>query len=117
MIDINIKGVLYGIHSVLPNMLANQNGHTVNIASDSGYEVTERLTVYCATKHAVRSISVGLEKELEKKGVRVTNISPGMVETSLSSKSPFDEGRKTRNQRYCTSSCLCSNPTRLCKCK
>lgn len=47
MIDINVKGVLYGIHSVLPDMLANQSGHIVNIASDSGYEVTERLTVYC----------------------------------------------------------------------
>lgn len=81
MIDINVKGVLYRIHSVLPDMLTNQSGHIVNIASDSGYEVTERLTVYCATKHAVRAISVGLEKVLEKTGVRVTNISPGMIET------------------------------------
>lgn len=94
MIDINIKGVLYGIHSVLPDMLEKESGHLVNIASDSGFEVTERLTVYCATKFAVRAISAGLEKELAQTGVRVTNISPGMVETPLSSKSPFEHDRK-----------------------
>ena len=94
MIDVNIKGVLYGIHSVLPDMKDRGNGHIVNIASDSGYEVTERLTVYCATKFAVRAISTGLEKELANTGVRITSISPGMVETPLSSKSPFEEGRR-----------------------
>lgn len=94
MIDINIKGVLYGIHSVLPEMLERKSGHIVNIASDSGFEVIERLTVYCATKFAVRAISTGLEKELANTGVRTTNISPGMVETPLSSKSPFESDRK-----------------------
>ncbi|MGM8366070.1 SDR family oxidoreductase [Virgibacillus sp. W0181] len=94
MIDINIKGVLYGIHSILPDMLENKSGHIVNIASDSGFEVIERLTVYCATKFAVRAISTGLEKELANTGVRTTNISPGMVETPLSSKSPFETDRK-----------------------
>ncbi|MBU5466799.1 SDR family oxidoreductase [Virgibacillus sp. MSJ-26] len=94
MIDINIKGVLYGIHSVLPAMLERKSGHIVNIASDSGFEVIERLTVYCATKFAVRAISTGLEKELANTGVRATNISPGMVETPLSSKSPFESDRK-----------------------
>lgn len=94
MIDINIKGVLYGIHSVLPEMVERKSGHIVNIASDSGFEVIERLTVYCATKFAVRAISTGLEKELANTGVRTTNISPGMVETSLSSNSPFENDRK-----------------------
>lgn len=94
MIDINVKGVLYGIHSVLPDMLEKQRGHIVNIASDSGFEVTERLTVYCATKFAVRAISTGMEKELAQTGVRVTSISPGMVETPLSSDSPFESNRK-----------------------
>lgn len=94
MIDINVKGVLYGIHSVLPDMKERGSGHIVNIASDSGFEVTERLTVYCATKFAVRAISTGLEKELARTGVRTTSISPGMVETPLSSESPFEEGRK-----------------------
>lgn len=94
MIDINVKGVLYGIHSVLPDMLQAESGHIVNIASDSAFEVEERLTVYNGAKFAVRAISMGLEKELAKTGVRVSNISPGMVETPLSSESPFDTERK-----------------------
>src|SRR5690625_7785324 len=82
MIDINIKGVLYGIHSVLPEI---RSGHIVNIASDSGFEIIERLTIYCATKFAVRAISTGLVKELANTGVRTTNISQGMVETDRKS--------------------------------
>ncbi|MCJ7843208.1 SDR family oxidoreductase [Lederbergia sp. NSJ-179] len=84
MIDVNIKGVLYGIHTVLSSMLARSTGHIINIASVSGYEVTKTSTVYSATKFAVRAISMGLEKELARTGVRVTNISPGMVATRLS---------------------------------
>ncbi|VEF47273.1 short-chain dehydrogenase/reductase SDR [Bacillus freudenreichii] len=84
MIDVNIKGVLYGVNSVLPSMLEQSSGHIVNIASVSGLEVTKMSTVYSATKFAVRAISTGLEKELARTGVRVTNISPGMVDTPLS---------------------------------
>ncbi|WP_340084621.1 SDR family oxidoreductase [Siminovitchia sp. FSL H7-0308] len=84
MIDVNIKGVLYGINAVLPSMLERSAGHIINIASVSGFEVTKMSTVYSATKFAVRAISMGLEKELARTGVRVTNISPGMVDTSLS---------------------------------
>lgn len=83
MIDVNIKGVLYGINTVLPSMLERSSGHIINIASVSGFEVTKTSTVYSATKFAVRAISMGLEKELARTGVRVTNISPGMVDTSL----------------------------------
>lgn len=93
MIDVNIKGVLYGIHSVLPSMLEQSSGHIINIASVSGFEVTKMSTVYSATKFAVRAISVGLEKELARTGVRVTNISPGMVHTSLSNENSWN-GRK-----------------------
>ncbi|MEC5425158.1 SDR family oxidoreductase [Virgibacillus sp. C22-A2] len=81
MIDVNIKGLLYGINSVLPQMKERSTGHIVNTASVSGHEVTKVSTVYSATKYAVRAISMGLEKELARSGVRVTNISPGMVET------------------------------------
>src|SRR5690625_70283 len=95
MIDTNIKGVLYGINSILPEMLENESGHIFNIASDLGFDVLERSTVYSATKFAVRAISMGLEKELAKTGVRISNVSPGMVETKLSSESPFDsQGKK-----------------------
>lgn len=83
MIDVNIKGVLYGTSLVIPQMVENAAGHIVNIASVSGHEVTKKSTVYSATKFAVRAISQGLEKELAKTGVRITNISPGMVDTSL----------------------------------
>src|SRR5690625_4829807 len=83
MIDVNIKGVLYGIHEVIPSMIERKSGHIINIASVSGFEVTKRSTVYSATKFAVRAISMGLEKELAHTGVRVTNISPGMVQTGL----------------------------------
>src|SRR5690625_2989857 len=73
MIDVNIKGVLYGIHEVIPSMIKRKKGHIVNISSVSGFEVTKRSTVYSATKFAVRAISMGLEKELARTGVRVTN--------------------------------------------
>ncbi|MBU8906318.1 SDR family oxidoreductase [Desertibacillus haloalkaliphilus] len=94
MIDVNIKGVLFGINSILPSMLERSSGHIINIASVSGLEVTKVSTVYSATKFAVRAISTGLEKELAKTGVRVTNISPGMVDTSLVSGSSWNNERK-----------------------
>src|SRR5690625_2441703 len=94
MIDLNIKGVLYGINSVLPAMEERGTGHIINIASDAGYEVIPRCTVYCGTKFAVRAISTGMEKELEQTGVSVTSISPGMVDTTLSKNSTFEENRK-----------------------
>lgn len=83
MIDVNIKGVLYGLHQVIPKMIAKKSGHIINISSVSGQEVTKKSTVYSATKFAVRAISMGLEKELAYTGVKVTNISPGMVDTRL----------------------------------
>ncbi|WP_018924834.1 SDR family oxidoreductase [Salsuginibacillus kocurii] len=83
MVDVNIKGVLYGVHAVLPNMLEKGNGHVVNVSSVAGHEVMPSSSVYSATKFAVRAFSVGMEKELSGLGVRVTNISPGVVETEL----------------------------------
>lgn len=86
MIDTNIKGVLYGINSALPGMLERSRGHIVNIASVSGHEVNKVSAVYSATKFAVRALSMSLEKELARTGVRVTNISPGQVDTAIDSK-------------------------------
>lgn len=83
MVDVNIKGVLYGLHRVIPEMVQQQYGHIINISSVSGSEVTKTSTVYSATKFAVRAISMGLEKELAHTGVKVTNVSPGMVDTRL----------------------------------
>ncbi|MCG7334181.1 SDR family oxidoreductase [Sporosarcina sp. ACRSM] len=91
MIDVNIKGVLYGIHAVLPSMLSRSTGHIINIASVAGHEVSKTSTVYSATKYAVRAISMGLEKELARTGVRITNISPGMVDTNLNSNRTWND--------------------------
>src|SRR5699024_1741305 len=90
MIDVNIKGILYGSNAIIPQMLEKKSGHIINIASVSGFEVSKKSTVYSATKFAVRAISTGLEKELAHTGVRVTNISPGMVDTDLSARVNVD---------------------------
>lgn len=83
MVDVNVKGVIFGIHAVLPTMLEQENGHVVNVSSVAGHEVFPTSSVYSATKYAVRALSMGMEKELSKTGVRVTNISPGAVSTEL----------------------------------
>src|SRR5699024_9772926 len=89
-----IKGLLYCIDAVLPEMIDRSYGHIVNISSVSGFEVTKNSTVYSATKSAVKMISAGLEKELARTGVRTTNISPGMVETPLVAGSNWKGERK-----------------------
>ncbi|MBD8142845.1 SDR family oxidoreductase [Pantoea agglomerans] len=83
MIDVNIKGVLYGIASVLPTMLAHQRGHIINIASIGALAVSPTAAVYCATKFAVRAISDGLRQE--NSHLRVTCVHPGVVESELAS--------------------------------
>lgn len=81
MIDVNIKGVLYGIAAVLPPMLARAAGHIINIASIGALSVSPTAAVYCATKFAVRAISDGLRQESQQ--LRVTCIHPGVVESEL----------------------------------
>ncbi|MBP2299357.1 SDR family oxidoreductase [Azospirillum picis] len=81
MIDVNIKGVLYGIAAVLPEMTARGSGHIVNIASIGALSVSPTAAVYCATKYAVRAISDGLRQE--RADLRVTCIHPGVVESEL----------------------------------
>ena len=83
MIDINIKGVLYGIAAVLPLFEQQGSGHVINISSVAGIKVfAPGGTVYSGTKFAVRAISDGLRQELAGK-VRVTSIEPGAVESEL----------------------------------
>nr|WP_269668515.1 SDR family oxidoreductase [Staphylococcus kloosii] len=93
MLDVNVKGMLYGINAVLPKFLAQSSGHIINIASISGFEVTKQSTLYSMTKTAVHTLTQGLEKELAKTGVRATSISPGMVETSMTESTDWG-GRK-----------------------
>ena len=83
MVDVNIKGVLYGIAAVLPEMTERGSGHIINIASIGALTVSPTAAVYCATKFAVRAISEGLRQERED--IRVTCIHPGVVESELAS--------------------------------
>jgi NADP-dependent 3-hydroxy acid dehydrogenase YdfG len=83
MIDVNVKGVLYGIAAVLPLMKQQKSGHIINVSSVAGHKVRPGNSVYAATKHAVRVISEGLRMEVKPYGIRTTIISPGAVATEL----------------------------------
>jgi NADP-dependent 3-hydroxy acid dehydrogenase YdfG len=83
MVDVNIKGVLYGIAAALPHMKAQKSGHIINVSSVAGHKVRPGGTVYSATKHAVRVISEGLRQEVKPYNIRTTVISPGAVDTEL----------------------------------
>ena len=83
MIDVNIKGVLYGIAAALPHMKEQRSGHIINVSSVYGHVVDPGATVYCATKFAVRALSEGLRREVKPYNIRTTVISPGAVSTEL----------------------------------
>jgi len=83
MIDVNIKGVLYGIAAALPYMKQQKAGHIVNVSSVAGHKVGPGFAVYAATKHAVRALSEGLRQEVKPYNIRTTVISPGAVATEL----------------------------------
>ncbi|HEY6955708.1 MAG TPA: SDR family oxidoreductase [Flavisolibacter sp.] len=83
MIDVNIKGVLYGIAAALPYMEEQKSGHIINVSSVAGHKVRPGGVVYSATKHAVRVISEGLRQEVKQYNIRTTIISPGAVDTEL----------------------------------
>lgn len=84
MVDVNIKGVLYGVAAALPVMLKQGSGHIVNISSVAGRKVLPGGAVYSATKFAVCALSEGLRQELSPAtGIRVTVVEPGAVSTEL----------------------------------
>ena len=83
MIDVNIKGVLYGIAAALPHMRAQKSGHIINVSSVAGHKVGPGGAVYSATKHAVRALSEGLRQEVKPYNIRTTIILPGAVATEL----------------------------------
>lgn len=85
MIDVNMKGTLYGIAAALPYMKEQKSGHIINVSSVYGHKVVATGAVYCATKHAVRAISEALRQEVKDYNIRVTTISPGAVRTELTS--------------------------------
>jgi NADP-dependent 3-hydroxy acid dehydrogenase YdfG len=83
MIDVNLKGVLYGIAAALPHMKEQKSGHFINVSSVAGHRVGPGFAVYAATKHAVRALSEGLRQEVKPYNIRTTVISPGAVATEL----------------------------------
>ena len=82
-IDVNLKGVLYGIAAALPHMKQQKSGHFINVSSVAGHRVGPGFAVYAATKHAVRALSEGLRQEVKPYNIRTTVISPGAVATEL----------------------------------
>ncbi|AUW93569.1 MAG: SDR family NAD(P)-dependent oxidoreductase [Sulfobacillus thermosulfidooxidans] len=84
MVDVNIKGVLFGMAAALPVMMEQQSGHIINISSVAGHKVGMGGAVYSGTKFAVRAITEGLRQEVSGRyHIRATIISPGLVETEL----------------------------------
>ena len=85
MIDVNLKGVLYGVAAALPHMIRQKAGHIINVSSVAGHKVRPGSAVYAATKAAVLMLSEGLRQEVKPHGIRTTVISPGAVATELPS--------------------------------
>lgn len=82
-IDVNIKGVLYGVAAALPYMMQQKSGHMIFVSSVAGHKIGPDLAVYAATKHAVRALAEGFRQEVKPYNIRTTIISPGAVATEL----------------------------------
>ncbi|MEC4985238.1 MAG: SDR family oxidoreductase [Oscillatoria sp. PMC 1068.18] len=99
MVDVNFKGVLYGIAAVLPMMREQKSGHIVNLSSVAGHKVFSGGAVYCATKFAVKALSEGIRMESNGE-IRATNISPGAVGTELTNTISDEETAKQVEELY-----------------
>lgn len=84
MLDINVKGLLYVSKALMPLMIARKKGHIINIGSIAGKEVYGNGNVYCASKHAVDAITQGMRLDLNKEGIKVSEVNPGAVHTEFS---------------------------------
>ncbi|MET1533209.1 SDR family oxidoreductase [Burkholderia sola] len=100
MIDVNLKGVLYGIAAALPHMIRQKGGHIINVSSVAGHKVGPGGAVYAATKHAVRALSEGLRQEVKPHNIRTTVLSPGAVATELTQTITDPDVAKGMNQVY-----------------
>ncbi|MGL5318458.1 MAG: SDR family oxidoreductase [Bacteroidales bacterium] len=104
MIDVNVKGILTGIHTVLNDMTQRGEGTIVNISSIAGRKTFDNHAVYCGSKFAVHAITEAIRKEVSHTEVRLITIAPGVVETALLShtsdetiKANYEEWKKTIN--------------------
>jgi NADP-dependent 3-hydroxy acid dehydrogenase YdfG len=101
MIDVNIRGLLFGVAAVLPIMQKQKQGHIINMSSVGGFKVwAPGGTVYSATKFAVRAITEGLRMEHKADNIRCTIISPGAVATELPEGSSEEDTRKNLREFY-----------------
>ncbi|HMP50569.1 MAG TPA: SDR family NAD(P)-dependent oxidoreductase [Candidatus Melainabacteria bacterium] len=94
MVEVNLLGLMYATHEVLPSMIEKKNGHIINVSSVSGRVTSNRSAVYSATKFAVGAFSEGLRQEVYKSNIRVTIIEPGAVLTELSDHVTHTESRE-----------------------
>ena len=104
-VDVNIKGTLNCIGSVLKSMVARGSGHIVNISSDAGVKAFPGLSVYSATKFAIEGLSNAMRQELAETGVKVTVVQPGDVKTEISANQANNEARSlyaqgSKDRRY-----------------
>jgi len=84
MLDINVKGLIYVSKEIMPLMINRKKGHIINIGSIAGKEVYANGNVYCASKFAVDALSQGMRLDLNKEGIKVSEINPGLVQTEFS---------------------------------
>lgn len=89
MIDVNLRGTLYGIAAALPVFQRQQSGHVVNILSTAGIKIVPTMGVYAATKNALRTATEALRQEAGPH-LRVTEVSPGFVDTTFADASITD---------------------------
>ena len=90
MIDTNVKGLLYMTRAISPYMVKRSRGHIINVCSTAGKEVYPNGNVYCATKHAVDALTRAIRLDLYKYNIRVSQVSPAMVEQTEFSKVRFE---------------------------
>jgi len=96
VIDTNVKGIIWFIQSIVPGMIERNSGHIINVSSIAGYEAYKGGSIYCASKHAVKAITTSLRKELIATPIRVSSVSPGMVNTEFSLVR-FNDEEKAKN--------------------
>lgn len=99
MIDTNVKGLLYMTRLISPYMVENNEGHIINTASTSGKGVYQNGSVYCATKHAVDSLTQSIRLDLHEYGIRVSQVAPGHVEETEFAERRF-HGNKEKAKIY-----------------
>lgn len=89
--DVNLSGVAYGMHLVLPGMVQRRKGTIFNICSMGGHDAYPTQAAYCASKFAVRALTDSIRKEVSQYNIRLMSVSPGAVETEVGSQTTFKE--------------------------